>query len=409
MRFYKYQKPGNLEFGMLRSGEVFFASHSELNDAHESRPRYILRGGTELWSRLVHLILVEVYFRLYPDTSYNTHTPELFQLIKPIGHFLKKKACNRDVGIEELSVLFIEALHVALSDKPLQGIENRFLVSQSESAIKQMLPKLLDKPSYVASFSCNPTNPTMWGHYAGAERGFVIVYQSTDGKIGVHSPINMLDGVRPAPEGSFADWEIGRYKEDRLELTAVSYRTRPPKVNAFQRLIPKFSYSEEEDHYDYPDQLAGEIDEKQEQLLGWIKYSDWRYEKEVRAFLPVHNDLPPDVRVLRISPQDIAGLIFGPRMSHQDKVRAIACCHLMRESVRPSAPTLPTFVFLQAKQALERFPLDVYPIGILDGFLSGHFLPMKKISELDPTMKDKLQCMCDEISEDTDSKTIAKK
>ena len=409
MRFYKYQKPGNLEFGMLRSGEGFFASHAELNDAHESRPRYILRGSVELWSRLVHLILVDVHCRLYPNVSHGNHSPELFQLIKPIGHLLKKKASNKDIGIEELSALFIQALRVTLSDRQLEGIETRSLTSQSELAIKQMLPRLLDRPSYVASFSRNPTNPTMWGHYAGAERGFVIVYQSTDGKVGVHSPIPMLDGVRPAPEGSLADWECGSYKEDRLQLTDVSYRTRPPKVNAFKRLIPKFSYTEIEDHYDYPDQLAGEIDEKQEQLLGWIKYSDWRYEKEIRAFLPVHSDLPPDVRVLRVSPQNIAGLIFGPRMSHQDKVRAIVCCHLMRESVRPLVPTLPTFVFLQAKQALERFPLGIYPIGILDGFLSEQFLPLKKISELDAAMKDKLQCMCDEIREDTVARTIAKK
>lgn len=407
MRFYKYHKPGNLEFNMLRSGEVFFASRAELNDAHESRPRYILRGSTELWLRLVHLILAHVHSRLHPNISQSTHFPKVFELIKPVGHILKKKAGNKDVGIEELSLFFIEALRATLSDRQINENDSRFLISLSEEFIKQTIPSLLDEPAYVASFSRNPTNPTMWGHYADAERGFVIIYHSNDGKVGVHSPIPILDGVRPPAEGSLADFEIGIYKEDRLQLTAVNYRTRPPKVNAFQRLVPKFLYTEIEDHYDYPDELAGKVDEKQEQLVGWIKYSDWRYEREVRAFLPVHGNLPPDARVLRIAPQDIAGLIFGPRMSHQDKMRAIACCYLMRESARGFAPTLPIFVFMQARQAIERYALDIHPIGILDGMLTNHLLPFKEITRLDAAMKDKLQRMCDEIKEDTDAKTIA--
>jgi hypothetical protein len=62
MFFYKYQKTGNLDFSMLRQGEVYFASAGELNDASECRPRFILKGSEELWQRLVQFILENACF-----------------------------------------------------------------------------------------------------------------------------------------------------------------------------------------------------------------------------------------------------------------------------------------------------------------------------------------------------------
>lgn len=394
---------------MLRSGEVFFASHAELNDAQECRPRFVLRGSTELWSRLARLILENVCLQAPNEhVRLSAHTQQLLNLSKPIGSLLKRKANNRDVGIEELNDLFTEALRFTLSDSRPTGTENHFLVPLCEAVIRQTIPRLLDEPAYITSFSRNPTNPTMWGHYAGAEGGFVIIYESTDRKIGVHSPIPILHGVRPSRKSSFANYEIGIYREDRLQLTPVRYGKRPPKVNAFNRLIPKFSYSEPEDHYDVPLLLEGDAEQKQEQQVGLIKYSDWRYEREVRAFLPSFGAIPPDARVLRVSPQDITGLIFGPRMSDQDKARAILCCHLMRESLAHfSAPALPPFVFLQAKQTVDRFALDIHPFGLLDGMFSDHRLPVKKMSQMDAATKDRLQRMCAEIKENSDARTIA--
>lgn len=402
MRFYKYQKPGNLEFGMLRRAEVFFASHAELNDAHECRPRFVLRGTLELWSRLAHLILLETCLRPeYGSPPTGERIQELLSLVDPLGRLLKRRVGRRDVGIEHLNVLFSAALREILSDSVIDEVERCLLLSLSKVVIDRTIPAFLHEPAYIASFSRNSCNPTMWGHYAGAERGFAIVYESSDGKLGIQSPIPIIHGVRPAREGSLACGEIGIYRDDRLELVPVSYRTRPPKANAFHRLIPKFSYSEMEDHYDVPLLLRGDAQEKQERLVGLIKYSDWRYEKEVRAFLPAYGELPPDARVLRVSPEDVAGLIFGPRMSDRDKVRAIACCHVMRKALdRDSAHALPGFAFLQAMQSLDRFALDVHPVGILDGMLHDCLLPLKKEAELDAPAKEHLHRLCRAVVND---------
>src|SRR4051794_5886536 len=97
-----------------------------------------------------------------------------------------------------------------------------------------------------------------------------------------------------------------------------------------------FMYSAEEQHYDVPENLSGDAVEKEENDLGLIKSSDWRYEKEARVFLPYYHGMFPrerrlcsDVRSLRVSIDNVVGLIFGTKMSDDNRERAICCCYLM--------------------------------------------------------------------------------
>jgi len=398
MFFFKFQKPGNLEFNMLRRGEIFFASVAELNDANECRPRFVLNGTKELWTRLAGYILQEACFRseVYDRTS-REEIRELFSLSESLGTRLKKRARNQDFGLEKLDTLFREVLEETLKDTPYP-LQTRLILESSRRVIRHELPKVIEEQAYIASFSRNAKNPTMWGHYADAERGFVVVYTTDDSTIGIASPIKMLHGTRPLPEDRLGDFEIGIYDEDHLELKSVHYGKKPPKVNAFHRLIPRFSYSEEEDHYDVPLLLAGDAKDKEEDQVGLVKFSDWRYEQEVRAFLPVFGRLPPDVRAMRVTPKNICGVVFGPRMSERDKVRAVLCCHLMRESSTESdSKSLPAFAFFQAIQVVDRFDFRFAPVGILDGRYFDRHLPIKTIDDLDETTGRSLRDMSNQI------------
>lgn len=380
---------------MLRRGEVFFASHAELNDDQECRPRFVLRGSLELWTRLAHHVLLEVCVSSNLD---NPCASDLLCLHEPLGRVLKKMAGRRDVAIEDLNALFIAALREVFPDTLTSDAERALLISQSQDVINRRIPALLHEPIYIASFTRNPCNPTMWGHYAGAGKGFAVVYESGDGRLGVESPIPVIWGTRPKPDGVN---EVGIYKADRLELTSVSYRTQPPKADAFHRLIPKFTYGEMEDHYDVPLLLPADAQEKQERLVGLVKYSDWRYEKEVRALLPAHGQLPSDARVLRVSPEDIAGLIFGPSMSRRDKYRAIACCHLLREATADShAHCLPPFMFFQAEYSVDHYPLNVRPVGVLDRMPFDRHTPLVKEADLDDSTVEQLHRLHHAIMED---------
>lgn len=406
MYFYKYQKPDNLEFNMLRRGEIYFASVAELNDANECRPRFILKGTEDLWNRLAQLVLEGVCFgpgyeplARYDPRAKQQEFRQLLGLSKSIGRLLKKRVRNEDFGIEKLGMLFVDVLRPVLEEK-FTMLQSRFILELSRNFIDREIPRIIEEPRYIASFSRNAKNPTMWGHYASAEKGFVIVYATDDGKIKVQSPINILRGTRSLAEHMT---EIGIYKERCLELSPVKYGRKPPKVNAFHRMIPKFSYSGEEYHYSVPFLLPGDAAEKEESKIGLVKYSDWKYEQEVRAFYPIFDErLEPDVRVLGVAIDHIRGLIFGPKMSNANKERAVLCCHLMREILAHrhlnENESLPEFSFFQARQVLDRFDFEILPVGILDGSYYGDQLPLKPLRDLGEAIGKKLRGMSEQIT-----------
>ena len=397
MYFFKFQSPDKLEFNMLRRGEIFFASVDELNDASECRPRLVLKGSADLWRRLAGLILERIVFApplgdWVDDSSIKT----ILRLGSPLGESLKKRAGRRDFGIERLGVTVAELLELQLGDTDLAS-HARWIAQLARRFADTQLIQMARDTRHIASFSKNLTNATMWGHYARAEKGFAIIYSTSDGKIGVHAPTHVLWGSRPTDQPGRR--EIGIYKEDRLELVPVKYGRRPPKVNAFHELITKFSYSEIEDHYDVPLLLPAEAPGKQESLIGLVKFSDWRYEDEIRCFLPVYHEMPSVMRVLRVSRADIAGLVFGPRMTHDDKVRAVLSCYQMNEAFpldSHAEPRLP-FTFFQATQVLDRFDFEVTPAGILGDHYSKRLLPFKPLDRLEDDVKTDLREMASQM------------
>jgi hypothetical protein len=387
---------------MLRRGEIYFASAEELNDASECRPRFILKGSEELWQRLAQFILEDVCFRSDYFESYEKEKlRQIFELSNPIGRLLKKQARNKDFGIESLAPTFRSALKSCWSDK-LPSLALSIIERRTSNFIRKNLMQILLNEKYIASFALNAINPTMWGHYADAERGFVRVFGSDDNKVKVLSDINILHGHRPSKAWDGAT-EIGIYKDENLELKRVLYGKKIPKVNAFHRLIHKFSYTEMEDHYDVPLNLGGEAEEKKEHLIGLVKYSGWRYEKEIRAFFPVHDSLLPDARALRVGMENIRGLVFGPKMSPEDRARAVVCCHLMKQSRSSEISGDYEFAFFEAQQTVDKFDFAIRPIGILHGhyFSSGRFgdfLPLKPIRELDEATVKRLNATADLIA-----------
>lgn len=397
MLFYKYQRSDNLAFSMLRKGEIYFASAGELNDASECRPRFIFKGSEELWQRLAHYILLEAccssdYFQL---DRLDTVKP-ILNLSQRIGTHLKKAAGNRDLGFESLGDVFRDTLESHLPGESL-NINCGFYLHLVQTFIEQELPRSIKPNKYIASFSRNATNPTMWGHYADAERGFVIVYETTDGDIHVHSPINLLHGHRPSKDFEGVT-EFGIYRDEHLELKEVRYGRRPPKANAFHRLIHKFPYSEMEDHYDVPLNIVGDAEAKEEDLVGLVKYSDWRYEKEVRAFFPAFDTILPDARVLQVGLPNLKGVIFGPQMSLENKARTVLCCHLLVESRNQLSETRGEFQFFQARQTVDRFDFEILPVGILDKHYFARHLPVKPMQRLDEDTVERIRAAAASIA-----------
>lgn len=379
MHFFQYRRASDLNFAMLRRGEIFFASASELNDANECRPHLILRGSRELWQRLADYLLFQAGIRVHSASGGKSDALlSTREIGDAIGQLIKLEVKNRDLSIHEFAGLFAKALQQAAKGK-MEAVTIMLLTRAVEQIIHD-LPKTLREDRYIASFARNALDPTMWGHYADAEKGFLIIYETSDDKIKVHSPIKILSGSRPSDDMEGAIM-IGNYSEENLELMPVQYRQKIPKVNAFHGLIPHFIFSEEEDHYDVPAIIAGDAPEKHQEEIGLIKYSSWRYEREIRTFFPTHISLPPDLRSLSVDAKHIKGLVFGPRISESDKARAIFCCHLLKnEFVKRGQTPFAQFGFFQAKHKAEHFKLSITPVGILDDhfFRRAPFTPLKR-------------------------------
>ncbi|MBB3208250.1 hypothetical protein FHS27_004077 [Rhodopirellula rubra] len=399
MLFYKFQKAGNLEFGMLRRGEIFFASPSELNDANECRPRWILHGNLEHWQRLASWILDKT---ILGNERLSGGKPELvgeiLETAEEIGSGLKRKAKNRNVGLEELEQMFIET-----SRDPLCSVMEEstfeFFANAVANFVRNELPKFLSESRYLSSFSLEATNPTMWGHYAAAEKGFVLVYSTKDGRVPLKSCVKNLHGFKKRTDDLFSGhvYEIGIYDELAIPLKAVQYRAKPPTANALRELVPQFRFSEREEHYDGPELLMSEASEKEGSLVGLVKSTDWRYENEVRAFFPSFFSLAPDDRVLSVDINNFIGVICGARMSPREKGRVCICCHHWMQS---SAHDGDVCLF-QAEQVRDKFDFTIKPIGTVNP-KSPSFdgrLPLIRLGDLKPSQSRRIRSLAKEIAE----------
>lgn len=329
---------------MLSRGELFFASADELNDGSECRPRYVLKGSANLWDRLAKMILVDAC------CESNVVSPSVIKNVapraKPLSIALRRLVGARDLDFDKLGPLIKEHLPPLLDDVQL-GVSIAVFMDLVERACRRARRRL-NQHLYMASFSRNPRDPTMWGHYGNAERGFCVVFHAPKHRLRIETSFSAFHGCRPSDNPAVT--ELGIYRDAEVELKSVSYRSAPLRFNAFHELIPHFPYSEEEDHYDVPLLLPGEAPTRHEDRLGLVKASTWRYEQEVRAILPTWGELTPEARCVRYHLSDVAGVIFGPKMSETDRRRAIVCSYLLQEARQKTETRSGPFIFLQAQR-----------------------------------------------------------
>lgn len=395
MYCFKYCSPGDRQFGMLSRGEVFFASADELNDGSECRPHYVLKGSQDLWYRLCENILVESWLQMTPDGQPPGPLPaELVALTQPLSCAITKSVGRQDLDYDRFWPLLLEKLGELVKGQNLgvsvAGLKN------SLRRVRVRMRELLHEHVYLASFSRNPRDPTMWGHYGGAERGFCIVLRAPEKMLRLESPAKLLHGTRPSPRHPGV-LEIGIYNDADVALEPVTYQAAPPRVNAFHRLVYHFPYSEAEHDYDVPLHLAGKVPDRQERLLGLVKAPTWRYEQEVRAFLPNHNDLTPEARCFRLSWRHVQGVIFGPKMSNAHRERTIIACHLLRAGRENSDAREDPFVFLEAQQQRNTFQMFLVPIGVLQGHYGAHLMPFLALEKADKTTTEAVRHVMNEI------------
>ena len=94
----------------------------------------------------------------------------------------------------------------------------------------------------------------------------------------------------------------------------------------------------------------------------------------------------------------IKGLVFGPKMTLENRARAVLSCHLMKHSRSSEIGAEYEFAFFEAQQAVDKFDFAIRPVGILSGKYFGRHLPLKPLAELDKTTIARLDAFAEQIS-----------
>jgi hypothetical protein len=380
--FFKYQSVNLPSLMMLKRGEIYFASPEELNDSNECRASYYFQGSSEPWDRLCHWFLTEIYIRS-SNIEVKDFVSELAWSENSLYKIIKPSVLNRHVSIDKLNEIILAGIEELLSNADVESAVGESVLSYANTVLSSLSELSKLTPKYLSSFSRSSKNPTMWGHYANADKGFVIIYETHDEHVEVKSSFNYLYGSREVKKdfGSLGEMEIteiGMYDNERLKLEDVQYRKRPVKLNGIKCLIKKFHYSEQEDQYDYHVTLESQTKAMEEDLLGLVKFTDWKYEKELRLTFPSFDEIPSDSRCLRVSKKHIKGVIFGEKMSNADKEKIVrSCAHLKMESLKKNDKSF-SMAFFQSIKNNESFKMDALPIGIL----SDKYYPQSKVLSL---------------------------
>lgn len=395
MLCFKYGRPDTLRFGMLARSELFFAAPDEVNDGSECQPRYVLAGPRELWVRLCYRLLSDAWLKAAGALPFDEATlASLVDLAEPLADAIRGRKGRRDLDFDDLGPLIREELPPLLGerDTPFRGGAITELI---ERAVAQRWRGELGEIRYLASFSLDPLDPTLWGHYGAAETGFASVIRATDGRLDLHSPIPLFSDVRPGKDGVL---EVGTYRQVSVALQKVRYQSSPRRYNAFTDLTRFFRYSDAEAHYDYPEELAGRVPSRSEDQLGLVKTLSWRYEREVRAFLPTFDKHPPEVRSVQLAWKHFKGLIFGPRMTPADCSRATIAVVVGRERFRAKISRSQPVMFWQARRVVDRHRFEVQPLGVLADIYSPSRPAILPLSRVEKPVQQQVRRLTNEIN-----------
>lgn len=378
MLFYKYQSVNPLSLSMLRHGEVFFASPQELNDTHEAKPRYIFRGDDDVWRRFVYLVLAELcmIIGIEPGTELSKTILSLEDgLITEI-----KSTKKSSFEYYELINILSSGIQKALPEGCRQNDKVTIYSAYSyymDNVFEEHLKELI----YITSFSLSATSLPMWGHYGDAEKGFCLVYESLDGFVDIENDCELFWGTKG---GTTLAQTIGHVKKTSVSLKKVKYSKNPVRVNGFGRLSKRFFYSDFESHYDYIEEMHSKTTDMHETDVGLVKYTDWKYEKEIRLHLPVYEATPSSLRSVRVNAKHIKGIIFGPKISTVNKDNILAALTSLKKTYMQKSD----FFVFQASVITNKYKIEISPLGVLRDFYSSEIPMIVSLNETDAKIKE---------------------
>ncbi|NDO80210.1 hypothetical protein CJP72_05285 [Citrobacter sp. NCU1] len=286
MLYYRYRSANLLSTKELIYDELYFSYPSELNDPLDGFISYEFPEDFPKWKRLLDFAWKDLPI----DT---TRIAEIFAKSSP------------------LSVKELATSPKTIYEKILEGIDptHKNIAFVLAESLKNYISAYIPSEGCSVSFSKTYQNALMWSHYTGKHEGYCLIFRSIDGSIN-QCPSRSKESIKTS-EHSF----LGISKN--FKLHDVLYGTRN-SVDGFT-LFPHGVYGRQmsaEEHKSYWENMEN---------MYLTKSSCWDYEQEARLYIAassacVSQDLlSPIDRIFHYDNSQIAGVIFGMRMSESNK------------------------------------------------------------------------------------------
>lgn len=229
-----------------------------------------------------------------------------------------------------------------------------------EMYVDAFLRDLHFTPWRVACFSRRCVNASMWGTYGSEHRGAALIFRTEPREDKHFFRVKGMTGT--GAQGI------------ELEVRSVAYRKRPPLLDSFReigmlpmgKLENTWMKSESGEPSVRLREMTDDIDawrtshwENAFKRTTW-KHPDWKHEDEQRliASTPFTDDPAPEPLTYNFS--QLEGIVFGMRMSSEDKLRI---ANVVETKCRAEGRA--EFRFFQAFYSPSKGDMDVAELGLL--------------------------------------------
>lgn len=233
-----------------------------------------------------------------------------------------------------------------------------FLCNYFPTTYADALDRLVHRDLYIACFSANPINASMWGTYGDGHHGVCLKFKTSPNSDGTPSlNLNRVVGVGGPLESPVYSWSFLLHP-----FRKVVYEPAFPAIDFFHSLgnishikLNRFWYMDDGGKRSvcgegaFIDQGARDAYWKDFEAGALCKTSDWAHEDEYRLLLHSGFDLNErPMRQLQYKFEDLAGVIFGARTDLQDKLKIVEIIDRKCAAERRS-----DFEFLEVRHAAE--------------------------------------------------------
>ncbi|TCW13571.1 DUF2971 family protein [Raoultella sp. BIGb0138] len=286
MLYYRYRPMSALSIKELIYDELYFSYPSELNDPLDGLISYEFPEDFPKWNRLLDL----AFKGLPVDTRFLAES------------FAKKSPLSVRKLVENQTFLFELILSFIGESKR----ETAYFLSET---LKYYISGYIPSEGCSVSFSRTYKNTLMWSHYTGKHEGFCLIFRSIEGNINQcksrkKSIINL---------GDHCSLSI----EEKFKMHNVTYGSKK-NLDGFT-LFPSYVYGRELSN----EEITSYWESRENVYL--TKSACWDYEEESRLYIHAPSPslskeiLSPIDKIFHYDNSQIAGVIYGMRMSEQNK------------------------------------------------------------------------------------------